>query len=102
MDELSVADKGTTGHFLTLDSSCDNKKNCNNFIPHPHAEQGNNHFNPQVTTLQNRPPIEEHKAHLFIDINKYLLSIGTFFDHGFEAVFDDKTVLIIDKGNRGK
>ena len=25
--------------------------------------------------------------------------IGTFFDHGYQAIFDDKTVLIINKGS---
>ena len=28
-----------------------------------------------------------------------MLSIGTFFDHGCQAIFDDKTLLIINKGS---
>ena len=54
VDELAVADTGTTGYYLTLDSPCDNK-NCSNSTSHPHAERGNNHINPHETNLQNGP-----------------------------------------------
>ena len=43
--------------------------------------------------------MESRKAHPFPGLNKALLSIGTFCDHGFQAVFYDKTVLILNKGN---
>ena len=44
-------------------------------------------------------PIEAWKAHLFLDLNKALLSIGNFCDHGCQAVSDDKTVIVLNKGN---
>ena len=43
--------------------------------------------------------MEAHKAHRFPDINKSLLSIGTLYDHGYQAVFNKKTVLVLNKGN---
>ena len=45
------------------------------------------------------PPIAGRKAHIFPGINKSLLSIGTFCDHGCQAIFDEKTVLVINKGS---
>ena len=44
-------------------------------------------------------PIEARKEYLFPGLNKYFLSIGTFCDHGCQAIFDYKTVLIISKGS---
>ena len=43
-------------------------------------------------------PISAQKAHLFTGINKALLSIGKNCDHGFQAKFDGKSVLILNKG----
>ena len=43
--------------------------------------------------------MEARKAHLFPGLNKALLSIGTFCYHRCQAVFDDNTVLIINKVN---
>ena len=44
-------------------------------------------------------PTEAQKSHLFPGLNKALISIGTFCDHGCQAVFDDNTLLILNKGN---
>ena len=44
-------------------------------------------------------PIASRKAHLFPGINKALLSIGTFFDHGFQGIFDDTNLLILNIGS---
>ena len=44
-------------------------------------------------------PIEAQKSHIFPRLNKTLLSIGTFFDHGCQAIFDEKTVIILNKGS---
>ena len=38
MDNLSVADTGTTGHYLTLDSPCDNKQQAVHLLPN--VQQG--------------------------------------------------------------
>ena len=44
-------------------------------------------------------PIEAQKAHIFPGLNKALLSIGSFCDHVYQAVFNDNTLLILNKGN---
>ena len=33
VDNLEVADTGTTGHYLTLDSPCDNKQQAVHLLP---------------------------------------------------------------------
>ena len=45
------------------------------------------------------PPIAAQKTHIFPGLNKTLLSIGTFFDHECQAIFDYKKVLILNKGS---
>ena len=42
--------------------------------------------------------IEAQKEQIFPGINKALLSIGNICDNGCQAIFDDKTVLILNKG----
>ena len=44
-------------------------------------------------------PIQARKAHLFPGLNKALLYIGTLCDNGYQATFDDKSVLILNKGS---
>ena len=41
--------------------------------------------------------IQERKAHIFPGLNKALLPIVTFCDHGCESTFNDKSVLIMNK-----
>ena len=43
--------------------------------------------------------IQARKSHLFPGLNKDLLSIGKLCDHGCQAKFDDKSVLIFNKGS---
>ena len=79
MDELSVVDTVTTGKYKTLDLPCDTST---------HTE----------LLSKKDLPIEARKTHLFPGLNKSLLSIGNVFDHGCQEVFNDKTVLILNKG----
>ena len=44
-------------------------------------------------------PIAARKANLFPGLNKALLYVGTFCDNGRQAIFDDKNVLIPNKGS---
>ena len=44
-------------------------------------------------------PIEARKSHLFPGLNKALMSIRTFCDHGCHAIFNDKTARMINKGS---
>ena len=99
MDELEVADTGTTYNYLTLDSPCDNKKPAVIAIP-IRIPNGEIITSTHTTLLPKTDlPIEARKAHIFPGLNKALLSIGTFCDHGCQAVLDDEAVLILNKGN---
>ena len=42
-------------------------------------------------------PIQARKSHLFPGINKAMVSIGTLCNHGSEATFSGKSVLILNK-----
>ena len=99
VDELAVADMGATVHYLTLDSTCDNKKIA--VITLPIQIPDREIITPTNTALLSKtdPPIEAWKAHLFPGLNKAWLSIGSFCDHGFQELFDDKKLLILNKGN---
>ena len=99
MNELAVADTGTTEHYMTLDSLCDNNKITEILLPirMPNREI----ITSTHTAILSKPdlPIEARKAHLFPGLNKELLSIVTFCDHICQSVFDYKEVLIIKKRN---
>ena len=96
---MAVADTGTAGHYLTLDSPCDNNKTAVSPLP---VRMPNGEITTSTHTAllsKTDVPIEARKAHLFPGLNKDLLSIGTFCDYIYQSVFDDKKVLILNKGN---
>ena len=99
MDELVVADTLTTGNYLTLDSPCDNNKIV--VIPLTICMLNGGIITSTHIALISKTdlPIEALKAHIFPGLNKSLLSIGNFCDHGCQAVFNDKEVLILNKRN---
>ena len=87
--DLSVADTGATGHYLTLDSPLENKQKAVHPIPIG-IPDGEIITSTHTSLLyQQDLPIQERKAHLFPGINKALLSIGTLCDHGCEATFNE-------------
>ena len=93
-----MADTGTTGNYPTLDLPCENKQLAISpfFIRMPNREIiTSTHM---ALLSKKYLPIESRKAHLFPGINKAFLSIGNFFDNGCQAIFYDKTVLIVNKG----
>ena len=99
MDELVVSETRTIGNYLTLDSPCENKQLT--IIPLPICITNGEIIKSTHTTLLSKKylTIEAWRAHIFPGFNKSLLTIGTFCDHGCQSVFDDKTVLIANKGN---
>ena len=99
VDTLAVADTGMTGQYITFDSPRHNFKKISHSTFHPHPKQRNNHFNPDGTTLQNRLTNWSTESAYFLGINKALLSIETFCSHVCQAVFSDKKLIIINKGN---
>ena len=74
VDNLSVAYTGTTGHYLTLDSPCDNKQQAVHLIPIqiPNREI----ITSTHTALLSHQdlPIQARESHHFPGINKALLS----------------------------
>ena len=87
MDELAVADTGTTGHYLNLDSSCTNKQKA--VHPLPIQMKSGEVIKSTHTALLAHPdlPLQARQAHLFPGIMKALLSIGTLCEHGCEDTF---------------
>ena len=94
MDDLVVADTGTTRHYLTLDLPCNNKIQAVHQLPIqiPNGEI----ITSTHTSLLPHPDLllQARKVNIFPGINKALLSIGTFYDHGCEATFNEKYVHI--------
>ena len=90
MDDLAVADTGTTGHYLTLDLPCSNKQKDVHLLPiqMPNGEV----IKSTQTALLAHPdlPLQARQAHLFPGLTKALLSIGTLYEHGCESIFNDK------------
>ena len=73
MYELAVADTGTTGRYLTLDSPCDNNKIA--VIPLPIRMPNREIITSTHTALLSKTdlPIEAREEHLLPGLNKVLL-----------------------------
>ena len=99
VDELAVSDTGMTGNYLTLNLTCDNKQLA--ISPLPIRMPNGEIITSTHTALLTKKdlPIATRKSHLFTGLNKAFLSIGIFCDHGFQATFDENTVLILNKGS---
>ena len=99
MDELAVAETGTTGHYFMLESPCKNIQLA--VIPLPIRMPNGEIITSTHTALLSKQdlPIAALKSHLFLNINKALLYIGTFCDHGYQAIFYYNTVIPIKKGS---
>ena len=97
MDNLAVADTGTTGHYLTLDLSCNNKQQAVHPLP-IQMPNGEIIMSTRKALLSHQDlPIKARKSHVSPGLNKALLSIGTLCDHGCESTFNDKYVHILNK-----
>ena len=98
MYNLALADTGTTGYHITLDSPWDNKQQAVHPLPIQITNGGI--ITSTYTALLSHQdlPIQARKSYLFPDLNKFLLSIGTLCDHGFEATFNDNSALILKNG----
>ena len=97
--KCTVTDTVTTGHYMTLDSSYNNSKIV--VIPLPIHMPNGEIITSTHTALLYKPDlqIEARKTHIFPWLNKSLLSIVTFCDHGYQEVFDEKYLLILNKIN---
>ena len=88
--DLAVADTGTTGYYLTLNSPCTNKRK--EVHPLPIQMTNGEVIKSTHTALLDHPdlPLQEQIAHLFPGLTKALLSIGTLCEHGCESTFNNK------------
>ena len=97
VEDLAVADTGTTGHCLTLNTPCINKRKA----VHPLSIRMPNGIiiKSTHTALLDHPdlPLQDRQAHIFPRLKKALLSIGTFCEHICENNFNDKSVHIKNK-----
>ena len=90
---------GKTGHYLTLDLTCDNKQLAISPLP-IRMPNGEIITSTHISLLSKKYlPIEARKTHLFPGTNKALLSIRKFCDHGCQAIFYDKKKIILNKGS---
>ena len=97
VEDLAVADTGTTGHYLTLNLPCCNKRKAIHPLP-IHMPNGEIITSTHTTLLNHQDlPFQARQAHLFPGLRKSLLSIGTFCEHGSEATFTKNSVHIKNK-----
>ena len=97
MYNLVVEDTGTTGRFLTLDSPYNNKQQAVHPLP-IQMPNGEIIMSTHTALLFHQDlPLQARKAHIFPGLNNDLLSIGILCDHGWEAIFNDKYVRILNK-----
>ena len=98
MSDYAIADSGTTGHFLQMESTCSNRKRNRDGVrvqlPDGSTIQSTH------TALINFPqlPMEARRAHLFPNIKHALLSISMLCDQGYTAIFDQERVYIVKEG----
>ena len=94
VEDLAVAETGTTGHYLTLNSPCCNKRIT--IHPLPIQMQNGEIITSSHTALLNHQdlPFQARQEHIFPGPRKALLSIWTFCEHGCEATFTNKSVHI--------
>ena len=94
---FACVNSGTTGNFLTTNAPCVNKQiyAVPLLIQIPDGEIITS-FHTELIP-ENSLPLQAQKSHIFPNLRKLLLSIGTFCDHGYIAIFDNKHVSIMKK-----
>ena len=92
-----MADTGTKGYYLPLNSPCSNKLKA--VHPLPIQILNGEIIKSNHSALLSHPylSIQARQAYIFPGIKKALLSIGTLFKHVCEATFNDKSVHIKNK-----
>ena len=97
VEDLAVADTRTTGHHLTINSPCCNKRKAIHPLP-IHMPNGEIITSTHTALLNHQDlHFKARQAHLFPGLRKALFSIGTFCEHGCEATFNKKSVQIKNK-----
>ena len=94
---FACVNSGTTGNFLTTNAPCVNKQiyAVPLLIQIPDGEIITS-FHTELFP-ENSLPLQAQKSHIFTHLQKLLLSIRTFCDHGCIAIFDNKHVSVMNK-----
>ena len=96
----SVADSGTTGHYITTTTQCVDKQMANNPIPIKMLN-GEIITSTHIALLPQYNLLDKaRKSHIFPGLQKPLIPIGTLNDNNCIAVFDAKRVTIYDQTTR--
>ena len=94
MEDLAVADTRTTGHYLTLNSPCCNKRKAIHPLP-IQIPNGEIITSTHTALLSHQDlPFQARQENIFPGLRKSLLSIVTFCKHGCEDTFTNKLVHI--------
>ena len=97
-NKMAIADSGTSGHFLGINSACVNKMKTNEGI-NVQLPDGSCITSTHTASL-NLPqlPPEARKAHIFPELTHALISISMLCKQGLMAIFDDEKVYITKDG----
>ena len=95
---MAIADSGTTGHVLQINSECIDKRIISEGLKVGLLDGST--ITSTHTALLDIPqlPMKARRAHLFPTITHALLSISMLYDEGYMAIFDDIRVYIIKDG----
>ena len=95
---MAIADSGTTGHFLQINSDCIEKRKVTSGLEVKLPDGAT--IKSTHTAILDIPqlPMRARRAHLFPDIKHALLSISMLCDEGYMAIFDKIRVYIIKDG----
>ena len=96
--ESAIADLGTTGHFLEVDSKCVDKQIKNEEVE-VSLPDGSFVWSTHLALLDiPRLPIEVRREHAFPGIMHALISISMLCDQYYIAIFDAEMVYIVQNG----
>ena len=95
---MAIADSGTSGHFLGINSACVNKLRTNEGI-NVQLPDGSSITSTHTASL-NLPqlPPDARTAHIFPELTHALISISMLCKQGLMAIFDDEKVYITKGG----
>ena len=94
---ISIADLGTTGNYLPSTATVTQRK-INNYPISVEITNNTVIKSTETGLLKNTAlPLPARKVHLFPELNKASLSIDLFCDNGCDVLFNDKSVIVIDR-----
>ena len=94
VEGLEVADTGTMGHYITLNSPCTKKRKAVHLLPIQIPIGEIIKFTHTALLTHQDLPLQDRQAHIFPGLKKALLSIGTLCEHVCESTFNNKSVHI--------